>query len=352
MTTDRQHGQPGAGDLVKSSPEYKAHATQIERLLTRMNASRNQIQQALNFGAKRVAAIPIHSGGMPPDRNLPRLNSVNRDEHINCAAVKGLHHNVSMEVFHRDHNEDEIADLRLLLREIASVRLSILNFKMTGECVDHVTTIEDTDRLLRESDSEEDGVPSLVPHLFTANSAISELKKKLGGNKFRDPALMLNMGDMFVGDTHILHSVCMSLVTNEMPEHVQEVLQNRADMDKELAPLRGHAIVGLFQMNPDLFVVHIIGLVESGKTEEAISWCHRGHFKPMLQTNINLALKYVVALRNQKQFVQAMRFCEEARDVPALQDRKFAAEYKMALAGYDGILPLSLDEFKERYPNV
>lgn len=352
MSTDRQHGQPGAGDLVKDSPEYKAHATEIERLLRSVQASRPLIQKALSQGGRRVAGMPIHSDTIPPDRNLPGIGSVNRDEHINCAAVKGLHHNVSMEVFHRDHNEDEIADLRPLLREIASVRLSILNFKMTGECVDHVTTIEDTDRLLRESDSGEDGVPSLVPHLFTANSAISEFKKKMGGKKFSDPALMLNMGEMFVGDTHILHSVGMSLVTNGMPEHVQEVLQSRADMDKELAPLRQHNLMGLLQQNPDLLVLHVIGLVESGQTADAIGWCKREFAKPLLQTNVNLALKYVAALRNQKQFQQARSFCEEARDVPALADRRFAVEYKMALAEYDGILPLSLDEFRERFPDV
>lgn len=352
MAMDRQHGQPGAGDLVKGSPEYKAHAKEIERLLQSVTASRSLIQKALNQGGRRVEGMPVDSGAIPPDRNLPRIDSVDRTAHINCMAAQKLHHNVSMEAFHRDNDHSEIADLRPLLERIASVRLSLLNFGFLGEASSYTETISDTDRLLRECLSEDTPVPSLVPHLFTPNSTISELKKKLGGDKFKDPGLMLNMGEMFVEDTHILHSVGMSLVTNGMPEHVQEVLQNRADRDKELAPLRQFALMGLLQQHPDLLIVHVIGLVESGQTAEALSWCNREFAKPLLQTNKNLALKYVAALRNQHQFQQAMNFLQEARDVPALEDRRFAVEYKMALAEYDGILPLSLDEFRERFPNV
>lgn len=352
MSIDRQHGQPGQGDLVKDSSEYMAHATEIERLLRSAKASRPLIQKALNQGGRRVEGMPIHSEEMPRDRNLPGIGSVDRDKHINCMAAQKLHHNVSMEAFHRDNDLSDIAELRPLLMRIASVRLSLLNFGILGKSSDYNEAISDTDRLLRESVSDDIPVPSLVPHLFTPNSAITELKRKLGDDKFKDPGLMLNMGEMFVEDKHILHSVGMSLVTNDMPEYVEEVLQKRADSDPELAPLRQHALMGLLQMNPDLFVVHAIGLVESGQTAEAIGWCNRGHFKPMLKTNKNLALKYAAALRNQKQFQQAMSFLEECRDIPELKDRRFAVEYKMALAEYDGILPLSLDEFQQRYPGV
>lgn len=335
------------GDLLKSSPAYEAHASQIAELMREVDDSKDLVQSALEAGASRMTGnmrgrMAVH------DRNLPTLDSVERPEHINCAAVRALYHNAAMEVFRRDNDDKYVADLRPILEKVASLRLSLLNFDVLQKPTDYVGTIQETDRLVRPLMPNEE-VPSMVPYLFTPNSALSTLKQKTSTERFADPDIMLNLGEMFTADTHVLHSVCMSLATQGMPEHIEHVLDYRAKM--EFGPLGPHALLGLLQQHPDLFVAHVVGLTESGRTEDAIKWCERQTQKGLIETHGDLALKYVTSLRNTGQFERAKAFCLEHRDNPAFDGKKFAMQYKMALAECRDLLPMKLSEFQLKYPD-
>jgi len=178
---------------------------------------------------------------------------------------------------------------------------------------------------------------------------MTELGKKVGNRKFSDPDLLMDLGVLFASDGHVLHSICMALATNGMPKDIELVLMSRAEV--EFPQFRQHALTPLLQSHPDLFVAHIIGLVESGQTEKALQWCQKQHFKELLIQRPELALKYVAALRHQGRLREAMDFCITNKNNPALQDRKFGQEFKMASVGYRGVFPLTIEEFKKRYPN-
>jgi hypothetical protein len=142
----------------------------------------------------------------------------------------------------------------------------------------------------------------------------------------------------------------MALATNGMPEHIEPVLLVRAEA--EFPRFGKHALTPLLQMNPDLFVAHTIGLVESGQTARALTWCEKEHFRGLLTQRAELALKYIAALRHQGRFQEAMEFCSANKSNPALQDRRFGQEFKMASVQCPDIMPMTLDEFQRRYPNA
>jgi len=331
-------------DLLKSSKEYQAHRHEIDDLLARTGDLKGEIIRTLQNAEKRTVADRGSGKG------YAHIDEIERPEHINCQGLQPLFHAVSLESFRRDNNEKEAAKLRPLLIGIASTRLSIMNFALNNHPIDYTDRIQQADERLKSLVGPEIDVPSLVPYYFKPNSTISALKKMVGDRKFENSELLMDLGELFASDPHILHSVCIALASNGIPEHIEPVLQARAEI--EFPQFRHMALTPLFQTHADLFVAHIIGLVESEQTDKALSWCEKGLFKPLLTQNKELALKYVAALRHQGRFHQVKTFCEDNKDNPALEDRKFGQEVLMAIAECRDVMPMSADEFFSKYPHM
>jgi len=278
------------------------------------------------------------------------MEAIDKEQHVNCYGLQFLFHSVGLESYRRENDGQRIADLRPLLERIASTRISIMNFSLTKQPIDYTETIGGIDARLKDLIGTEVEVPSLVPYYFTPNSTMKGLREKVGNRKFSDPDLLMDLGTLFASDSHVLHSICMALATNGMPKDIELVLKSRAEV--EFPQFRQHALTPLLQNHPDLFVAHIIGLVESEQTEKALQWCQKQHFKGLLTQRPELALKYVAALRHQGRFREAMDFCRENENNAALQDRKFKQEFRMALVQCRGVFPMSLQEFERRYPKA
>jgi hypothetical protein len=225
-----------------------------------------------------------------------------------------------------------------------------MNFGLNKRPMEYTETIRGIDARLKAMTSPDVEVPSLVPYYFTPQSALTAMKRIAGARKFEDPELLMDLGVLFAADAHVLHSICIALAANGMPGEIEAVLQSRAE--QEYPQYRQHALMPLFQMQPDLLAAHVLGLVEGGQTAKALQWCEKPQFREQLMKNPELALKYVAALRNQGRFQAAMDFCIAQKTNPYLQDRKFGQEFVMARAGCRDVLPIPLDEFRRRYPDA
>src|SRR3989339_78408 len=202
------------GDLRKDSEEYRAHREAILVISAEAKQFADLVKEAIAQTERRIAGIPIHSSQLAPDRNLPRMEAIDKEQHVNCYGLQFLFHSVGLESFRRENDNQRIADLRPLLERIASTRMSIANFALTKQPIDHTDTIKGIDARLKDLIGTEVEVPSLVPYYFTPQSTMTELGKKVGNRKFSDPDLLMDLGVLFASDGHVLHSICMALATN------------------------------------------------------------------------------------------------------------------------------------------
>lgn len=341
------------GDLLKSSAEYRAHEEEIQAVLRDVRGEfQPLIKRAIEQSNCRSGGYEQgHKSSTMVENKLPPLAAIERQDRINCFGAQLLHHAIGMEVFRREHDGKLSADLRPLLTRVASVRRSIANFEINGhQPHDYRGLIGDTDAVFKSLVPESEQVPSLVPYLFTSSSTLSTLRKKLGDEKFSHPDLLLGVGDLFRADTHALHAMCMNCLTNGAPDMVEYLLKKHAEA--LYPPLRQFALFQLLKQEPDLFAVHVIALVEGERCADAIKLCEDVRFRPVLERHNELAQKYVAALRHTGQFDRARSFCDNNRDNPHYDPKKFAMQYKMAVVGCTDILPMSLPTFQARYPDA
>lgn len=337
-----EHPQREAiADLQKASPEYIAHAEVIANVLREAQQKRFIINRILAAGRTRAA-----SAGRPTT-NLPSLDALDKPTHWNCQGTQILFHHVGMEAFNKQYgNEDEAAELWPLLHRVASIRLSVMQFEHYRKPVDFTRHIRELDEKLLDLAPDSVEVPSITPHLFKPQTAMSQLTRILGKDKFADPDITANMAELYGADEHVLHSACMGLIAAGAPEVVREALAHHAT--QKYPQMKQHALFALFQQSRDLFTVFIISLVDNGNTEEALKWCDRQSLKPFVYGSVKLAEKYAAALRNQGRFVRAMEFLQEVRDQHGLSDRALSTQYNMALQQNTNILPGKLNDLRPR----
>ena len=313
----KQHEE--IADLAKDSEVYLAHEAAIDEIRNMLVGCNSLIWRTLQHAQERSGTL---SQKVPSPKFID-----DKSTHINCTGLQILAHRIGMEAFRQDRDDHEAAELRLPLQHIIAVRASILQFTRRKQPFNLVGTVQQIDESIGNLAPEAE-VPALTPYMFKPQTTISQLKVLAQGKKFADADLLLNIHALFREDHHILHSVCMSLIENGMHEEVGNILLLRA---KEVFPGFGPAaLTPLFQENHDLFVVYMIALTESGKTEDVIKWCKRPHFAKLLTTNEKVAEKYVASLRHQGRFEEALMFLEELRDQHGLSTKALSAQYTLA----------------------
>lgn len=323
-------------DLPKASPEYKAHAHAIAVLFGEARQHQALIRKALEAGQRRAMQerreIP----------KLPSLHALDRPEHLNCHGIQILFHHVGMEAFNREYGDnDDVAELWPLLHRIAATRLSVMQFAQAQKPLELVSKVRELDEKVLERAGDDVQVPSITPHLFKPQTAMSQLRKMLGKERFKDLDITLNMTELFPNDDHVLHSACMGLIADGSYDVVIDVLKTTAEQRNP--EFKQHALLPFFIKAPDLFSAFIIAQVDSGKTAEAVSWCKRQNFREMVRKHEKLAEKFAAALRNQGKFEEAMLFLQEVRDA-GLDSRALATQHVMAQRRDTSILPRKLGE--------
>lgn len=312
-------------DLKKDSPEFRAHGVDFNEI---------------NIEARRLHALLCQVLGSTKDRieragngankgKLPPLEAINKDTHINCYGAHILFHHIGMEAYRKEFDGKGPADLRPLLRHVASVRLSLLQYPLTKSRSDFRPEIEAFDNSIAAAAGADVEVPSLTPFLFKPHTAINQFKKVVNGNKFKDPELLLQLGELFVTDNHVLHSLSMSLVQEGNFEAVEMLLLDRAN---QLYPQFGNGKIALntfLQNNVDLFAVFVMSLVEGGRPADAVRWCEKAPYNTYLLKNEKLAEKYAAALRGTESYEEAMRFVEKA-EAAGMKSKALKVQYDLA----------------------
>lgn len=322
-------------DLLKTSDAYRAHEDVINASIQTAFGLRKTIEAVLVDATRAIKERRGQSSDR--QRSLPSVASVEREGHINCMAAQILFHHVARQlcdVDQRWRDNDAHKHLYKLILQIASTRISIINFTETHESVDHTSHIQEIDKEFGRRK-----LPSVVPYLFSPNTVQRHLKDSLRDSKFDNPELLLDIADLYPEDAHLLHTVCISVAQAGMPGEILTFLKNRAE---KLYPGQHEmvALTQLFQHHIDLASAYLLGAVESGQFDQALRVGKM--LRARIHENENLAEKYAIALRAIGKFEDAIEFIEDMRN-KGLNGKTLSTQLNLARAGYKGVFTPTLD---------